>query len=360
MSGLFSPGISYVVSTLAPKLVGAPVIIFIINQLQQSQTSASLPAGIFIPPLPPWLLTPSGIIGTSILGAVANLLARGLWQSLVQRYEMYQMNAVQVPIVPGKWPGNLDVLLELLKRYDDDYAYQFFDEVAEEYGYFYCLRLLGEDIVFTMNPNDIKRVLATDFQVWEKGQAFQSPTLSVLGSGIFNSDGELWKLHRNMARPFFSRERTTDFDIFRRHSDHAIELIKQCCANGETVDFQDIAGRLTMDSATEFLFGRSVNSMSSPLPVPGEATDDKSDGENAFVSAFNAALDVCAFRVNAGEHWPLWEFKGDRTRSHMKVIYNYLNPIVDEAIRNKKKAEGSEGAEADETTLLGHLVSEID
>lgn len=58
------------------------------------------------------------------------------------------------------------------------------------------------------------------------------------GSGIFNSDGELWKFHRNMARPFFTRERTTDFEIFRRHSDHAVELIKQRCLTGEVIDLQ--------------------------------------------------------------------------------------------------------------------------
>lgn len=114
-----------------------------------------------------------------------------------------------------------------------------------------------------------------------------------------------------------------------------------------------------MDSATEFLFGRSVNSMSSPLPLPGGASGDLTDGENAFVRAFKAALDVCAFRINAGEHWALWEFKGDRTRSHMKVIYDYLDPIVDEAIREKKKADGGD-SETDHTTLLGHLASEID
>lgn len=361
MPALFSPGISYVFSTFAPKLVATPVLILLLEQLQKTQTlfSLSLPPSIVIPPVPRWLLTPSALVISSLLGTLANLCGRALWQTLIQQYEMYKSGAVPVRVVKGKWPGNLDVLQKLLEGYDDDYAYQFLDDVTEEYGYLYCLRLLGEDIIVTMNPNHIKRVLATDFPIFEKGQPFQSPTKSVLGSGIFNSDGELWKFHRNMTRPFFSRERTTDFEIFRRHSDHAVELIKQRCLTGEVIDLQDIAGRLTMDSATEFLFGRSVNSMASPLPLPGGASGDLTDGENAFVRAFNAALDVCAFRINAGEHWALWEFKEDRTRSHMKVIYDYLDPIVDEAIREKKQADGGD-SETDHTTLLGHLASEID
>lgn len=109
-----------------------------------------------------------------------------------------------------------------------------------------------------------------------------------------------------------------------------------------------------MDSATEFLFGRSVDSMSSPLPLPGTSAVERKDTESTFVRAFIAALGVCAFRINIGDPWPLWELKGDASRPHMKVVYDYLNPIVDEAI-NKKKA-GTPG-EDDENTLLGHLAA---
>lgn len=48
----------------------------------------------------------------------------------------------------------------------------------------------------------------------------------------------MWKFHRNMARPFFSRERITDFEIFKRHSDHAVELIKARSRAGEPIDLQ--------------------------------------------------------------------------------------------------------------------------
>ncbi|KAG8894227.1 hypothetical protein FRC01_013105, partial [Tulasnella sp. 417] len=166
----FSPGVSYLLSTFVPKLVATPALILLLDQLQKSQAVAppSLPPRIFIPAVPHWLLTPSALLIASLVGTLANICGKALWQTLVQRYEMSKLNAVPVQVVQGKWPGNLDVLQKLLHSYDNDYAYQFLDDVTEEYGYLYCLRLLGEDIIVTMNPNYIKRVMATEFQSWEK------------------------------------------------------------------------------------------------------------------------------------------------------------------------------------------------
>ncbi|KAG8936769.1 hypothetical protein FRC00_007725 [Tulasnella sp. 408] len=273
---------------------------------------------------------------------------------------MWKLNATsRVPVVKGKLPGNVDVMQEMLRSFEEEYAVQFLNDNAEKHGYLYCLRYLGEDLVrvvwelgkvitgrtntsphrqiVTFNPNDIKRIMTSDFHIWEKGEKFHDPTGSLLGSGVFNSDGDMWKFHRNMTRPYFSRERITDFEIFKRHSDHAIDLIRRRCSSGEAIDFQDIAGRLTMDSATEFLFGRSVDSLSSPLPRPRAAAEDILDNENAFVKAFNAALVAVGYRLYAGGHWRLFEFMGDKTRSHMTIIRGYLDPIIDEALRKKKQ-----------------------
>lgn len=145
----FSPGVSYVFSTFAPKLVATPAFILLFDQLQKSQAVVppSLPPRIFIPAIPQWLLTPSALLIASLVGTLANLCGKALWQTLVQRYEMSKLNAVPVQVVKGKLPGNMDVLQQLLDSYDNDYAYQFLDDLTEEYGYLYCLRLLGEDIV---------------------------------------------------------------------------------------------------------------------------------------------------------------------------------------------------------------------
>ena len=48
------------------------------------------------------------------------------------------------------------------------------------------------------------------------GAEFIELASSTLGLGVFNSDGEMWKFHRGMTRPFFSKDRIAHYDIFDR------------------------------------------------------------------------------------------------------------------------------------------------
>jgi hypothetical protein len=55
---------------------------------------------------------------------------------------------------------------------------------------YYILGLLK---VWTSDPRHIKLILSTDFDGYAKGERFTYAMGSVLGSGIFNSDGDIWK-----------------------------------------------------------------------------------------------------------------------------------------------------------------------
>jgi hypothetical protein len=46
------------------------------------------------------------------------------------------------------------------------------------------------------------------------------------------------RFHRGMTRPFFKRDRISDFELFDRHSLHATAQIKQRLSEGYPVDFQ--------------------------------------------------------------------------------------------------------------------------
>jgi cytochrome P450 len=62
-----------------------------------------------------------------------------------------------------------------------------------------------------------------------------------------------------MVRPNFSRARVADLDTFEGHIQNLIDNIPE----RKTVDLQPLFFRLTLDSATEFLLGESVHSLSS-------------------------------------------------------------------------------------------------
>jgi hypothetical protein len=123
---------------------------------------------------------------------------------------------------------------------------------------------------------------------------------------------------------------------------------------------QDLISRFTLDSATEFLFGHCVNSLSASLPYPHNVVSPRNDlsSNPDFASASAKVQDVGAWRVKFGPLWVLTELFGDKTRASMKVLDEFLDPILTDAVRKAKdKPPNSELNEVDEDgTLLDHLV----
>ncbi|KAJ7134537.1 cytochrome P450 monooxygenase pc-2 [Mycena epipterygia] len=271
----------------------------------------------------------------------------------------------------GKWPGNLDLLIDMQKIWATGYPSDGLREVMMDVGPVVNLRVMWEDIILTTQPEHIKLILATDFANYVKGERFQYGMTSVLGTGVFNSDGEMWKFHRSMTRPFFSRDRISHFDIFDRHADHLIRLLKARMRTGHAVDFQDLVGRFTMDSATEFLFGSCVNSLHASLPFPHNVTVPTPEPESAhaqvaiaFSAAFNESMWHCSNRARIGWAWPFVEMWSDRTVAPMKVVSAYIDPIIHDAIEKKKlttslrdKLEKVDDEVAEGATLLDELLN---
>ena len=196
---------------------------------------------------------------------------------------------------------------------------------------------------------------------------------SVLGVGVFNSDGDMWKFHRSMTRPFFSRDRITHFEVFARHADDAISRMKARLREGLPIDMQDVYARFTLDSATEFLFGRCVHSLRAGLPYPynhpATAVSDSSDEErykdaNAFAEAFLRMQVQLWQRAVLRRVWPLWEVFKDKTADDLKTVRAFLDPLVEEAVKKNQERKGHlDGREEekkdeirDDETFLEHLV----
>ncbi|KAJ7220322.1 cytochrome P450 [Mycena pura] len=129
----------------------------------------------------------------------------------------------------------------------------------------------------------------------------------------------MWKFHRSMTRPFFSRGRITNFDIFNKHANDAIGQAAARLHEGYAVDIQDVAARFTLDSGTEFLFGESVDSLSAGLAHPSDAS---LKGQQVQVG-----------RPRFGNKWPLNEFWGDQ------VIDQFIEPILNDALQDRNQPE---------------------
>lgn len=180
----------------------------------------------------------------------------------------------------------------------------------------------------------------------------------------------------------FTRERISHFELFDRKAQQVISKLKERLREGYAVDFQvgivrsainltftigfkDLMSRFTLDSATEFLFGHNVQSLSAGLPYPHnapyvtETRTPEGDAANAFARAFAEAQEVISRRERYGWVWPLMEMWKDQCYEPMQVVNSYIEPIVKEALAKKQKGmitQEKTGEGADDETLLDHLV----
>ncbi|EJD03502.1 cytochrome P450 monooxygenase pc-1 [Fomitiporia mediterranea MF3/22] len=293
-------------------------------------------------------------------------LVQVTWTQLRNKWAARRMGAILPPLVKSYLPGSVDTLRYVFEHERSGYLGDDALVHIKDLGRTFNWRLFWMDKIITTEPEHVKAVLATEFENYEKGDVFKDHMRSVLGDGVFNADGDMWRFHRSMTRPFFSKDRISHFEIFGRHADEAIGLLKARVREGQAVDFQDLVGRFTLDSATEFLFGHCVHVLHAGLPYsPNLASsraerDKPRDTATVFAQAFAEAQLAISMRSRLGPMWPLFEFWKDATQDSMKIVDAFIEPILQDAVAKRKgpvlnfnsKKEIEEGE-----TLLDHLIN---
>ncbi|KAJ3013411.1 hypothetical protein NUW54_g1605 [Trametes sanguinea] len=353
MYGRMPPGLSFLLGRLAiyfaPAMAVAVIIKALIDVLLDVEVSNTL------------------IIVATLLSVPAEYASRILFHSWSVRRRAASLGAILPPRWDGRSVGNFDLLTDFLDRFHSGYLGEGPWDRMEELGNIYSVSLVWDVIYFTIDANIMKAILAIDFPSFEKGEKFREAMDSVLGKGVFNSDGELWKFHRTMTRPYFSRDRISHFEVFDRHADSAIKKMKERFRLGHAVDFQDVMSRFTLDSATEFLFGKCVNSLKDTLPY--SYNDPKADKiveeqtvAKCFATALAEAQRVVSTRPRASHAWRLFEFWQDKTAEPMRIVNEFIQPILEEAITKhraamgERQSGGNDSKDEDGKTLLDHLV----
>ncbi|KAF5358873.1 hypothetical protein D9757_012297 [Collybiopsis confluens] len=353
MSPRIPPGISFLVQNL-PQFAVPPSVTYILLHIYHSVYNADDLSKI--------------LIATIYALSFPLAFMLNIWYSaILNRIAARRMGAIMLP-GPSFWedpvPGSFLTLYRMTKNMASGYP-------GTSHKLKGCSELIAMNRVVSFEPSHIKAVLATQFDDFEKGRDAASILTSLLGTGVFAVDGELW----NLTRPFFAKDKITHFDIFDRHAEQAIEKMRSRFKEGYAVDFQDVVSRFTLDSATEFLFGSDIGTLSDPLPYPFfthtgsvEAVSDSDASQNQtfsarFSRAFNEAQTATAFRSRFGQMWPLFEFWKDKTEEKMKLVHGFLEPIINEGVRRSKEARGilkeakMEKASEEGDTVLDHLIT---
>jgi hypothetical protein len=119
-----------------------------------------------------------------------------------------------------------------------------------------------------------------------------------------------------------------------------------------------------LDSATEFLCGHDVGSLSANIPYPTSAAHINKPSfynhpSTTFVKAFSEGQKLVTARSALGSEWPLLEFWSDKVAPFRKIMDNFTGPLMEVALakRSLELAEGADAKVEDENdNLLAHLV----
>lgn len=177
---------------------------------------------------------------------------------------------------------------------------------------------LGRHFHFTLEPENLKTIQAIDSKKWGLGTRRKLAFRPLLGDGIFTTDGAAWQHSREMLRPNFARSQVGDLPTFEKHVAHLISAVP---ADNSTVDLSELFFRLTIDSATEFLFGESTESL----------TKNSSDG---FAVAFTRSQDFIANSSRWGKLSAL--FPANKEFAHdQKFVHEFVDYYVQKGLAKR-------------------------
>ncbi|GAB7366215.1 hypothetical protein MBLNU230_g7774t2 [Neophaeotheca triangularis] len=177
---------------------------------------------------------------------------------------------------------------------------------------------LGRKSIITIEPENLKVIQAKDHKKWSLGTRRKIAFQPLLGKGIFTTDGAEWHHSREMLRPNFTRTQVGDLPTFERHVAHLISAVPR---DGSTVDLSELFFRLTIDSATEFLFGSSTESL----------TKGSSAG---FAEAFTTSQDHIANMSRWGKVAALFPTDPNFDKN-VKFVHDFVDYYVDQTLARR-------------------------
>lgn len=167
----------------------------------------------------------------------------------------------------------------------------------------------------TRDDVNIKAILATQFSDYGKGENFNKDWHDFLGNSIFTTDGDVWHNSRQLIRPQFIKDRLGDIAIFEKHASVLINKMAGVPSD-RTVDAMDLFFRFALDAATDFLLGRSVDSLLHPTI--------------AFAEAFNDIQRIQSVIARVGDM--NWLIPRGHFNKQLKVLNQFVEPYIEDAL----------------------------
>ncbi|XP_031287928.1 cytochrome P450 704B1 [Pistacia vera] len=194
---------------------------------------------------------------------------------------------------------------------------------------------------YIAHPANVEHVLKTNFANYPKGETYHSYMEVLLGDGIFNVDGELWRKQRKAASFEFASKNLKDFStrVFREYGLKLCSILSQASCQNQEVDMQELLMRMTLDSICRVGFGVEIGTLAANLP------------ENSFAQAFDTANIIVTLRFID----PLWKIKRFLNLGSEALLDKSIK-IIDDftySVIKRRKAEVEE-ARKNRTNKIKH------
>jgi hypothetical protein len=157
----------------------------------------------------------------------------------------------------------LDYMISSIRAFNRKHLLETTSQRFRSIGYTFSVRGFHRRTIFTADAENIKTILSLRFNDFALSgrRGIMGP---LLGNSIFTTDGESWAHSRAFLRPHFAKDHVADLTLFEDHVQHLFNVLPR---DKRTVDAKVLFHRLTLDSATEFLFGKSTNTLANAKEI---------------------------------------------------------------------------------------------
>ncbi|TGO18736.1 hypothetical protein BTUL_0008g01210 [Botrytis tulipae] len=125
----------------------------------------------------------------------------------------------------SRWPFGLDTIKIALEADRGKYFPTLLQRNVEQFGITFKYSIMNTSSLFTVDPKNVKAILATQFDDFDLGPMRIGAFWPMLGKGIFTQDGHEWKVTRDMMRPQFNRDQMSDFELEEKHAQNLMRAI---------------------------------------------------------------------------------------------------------------------------------------
>ncbi|KAL2907206.1 Alkane hydroxylase MAH1 [Bienertia sinuspersici] len=206
------------------------------------------------------------------------------------------------------------------------------------------------DALITVDPANIQYIMSTNFTNYPKGDEFLK-IFDILGDGIFNSDGELWKFQRKITRSLINHRRFMRFLVkttYNKVQKGLVPILQHAYKEDLVLDLQDVFQRLTFDTTCLLVMGHDPRCLSLEFPdVP-------------FSKALDDAEEAIAYRhVLFDKLWELLKWLGIGQAAKLSQAWKVLDHFIDNIVSMKYQEQKNEEEEEGVDLLTSFLNEEL-